>query len=88
MSDETHPVQAHHRNTREGSRIPKAVALAAYEVYCELYGAQPALVDLEGQGCRGGFGVNELVAFLYARGFPKAEWRARADEAIRGIVNL
>lgn len=35
--------------------------------------------------CRGGFGKGELVAFLYARSFPKIEWERRVDEALRGM---
>jgi hypothetical protein len=58
------------------------VTMRAYEVYCELYGEQPAMVT---GGCRGGFGVGEIVAFLYARSFPKAEWRTRFEEALRGL---
>jgi len=55
--------------------------MAAYEVYCELYGAQEALVT---GGCRGGMSQGELIAFLYARSFPRSEWRRRVDEAFRG----
>lgn len=81
---ETHPVQTRpHHHT--GARVPKAVTMAAYEVYCHVWSPQPALI--EGH-CRGGFGAGELVAFLYARSFPKAEWRARFEEACKGMVNL
>lgn len=55
--------------------------LRAYEVYCHMYGPQPAMVDVA-KGCRGGFCTNELIAFLYARTFPKSEWRQRVDEAL------
>lgn len=41
--------------------IPEAVYRAAYEVYCYLYGPQPAMVDIE-KGCRGGFTPGELIA--------------------------
>lgn len=75
-----HPVQVN-RNVR-GAACPQAVTLAAYEVYCTLYGPQEAMVT---GGCRGGFGTGELIAFLYARAFPKAEWRRRVDEAFRGM---
>jgi hypothetical protein len=34
-------------------------------------------------GCRGGFGLYELIAFLYARSFPKDEWEKRAEEAFQ-----
>jgi hypothetical protein len=39
-------------------------------------------------GCRGGFGAGELIAFLYARSFPKDEWRKRFDEALKGMKQL
>lgn len=39
-------------------------------------------------GCRGGFSTGELIAFLYARSFPKAEWSARVREAFNGSESL
>lgn len=77
----THPVQAQPRN-RHPAQAPVCVTMAAYEVYCALHGAQEALVS---GSCRGGFGVGELVAFLYARAFPREEWRQRVDEALTGL---
>jgi hypothetical protein len=71
-----HPVQT----LRAPNHLPESVVLAAYEVYCHVYAPQPAMVDVE-RGCRGGFSVGEIIAFLYARSFPKAEWRWRVDEA-------
>lgn len=83
MSDvETHPVQV--SRNRPGA-IRADVSLAAYEVYCHLYGPQEAMVT---NGCRGGFSSGELIAFLYAKSFPKKEWRRRVDEAFRGMKNL
>ncbi len=79
----THPVQNH--NCRRGARVPVAVTMRAYEVYKEICGEQEALITGE---CRGGFGVNELIAFLYAGTFSSDEWRARFDEALTGMVNL
>lgn len=77
------PVQMNRRfRTLETGRIPKAVYLRAYEVYCGVYGPQDAMID-EGRGCRGGFHVQEIVAFLYARSFPREEWDARIEEAHR-----
>ena len=70
---------------REQGWAPKTVTMAAYEVYCHVYGSQEAMVT---GSCRGGFSTGELIAFLYARSFPKAEWRARVDEAFRGAKNL
>jgi hypothetical protein len=83
MADQTefHPIQI--LDIERHRSVPASVALRAYEVYCHLFGAQPAIVDLKGRGCRGGFGAGELIAFLYARSFPKEEWRVRFDEAIR-----
>lgn len=59
--------------------------MAAYEVYCAIHGPQPAMVT---GGCRGGFGVAELIAFLYARSFPREEWRKRVDEAFVGMEHI
>jgi hypothetical protein len=81
---ETHPVQTN-AYRREGARVPQAITMAAYEVYCHVWAPQSALIEGD---CRGGFGAGELVAFLYARSFPKAEWKARFQEACRGMVNL
>jgi hypothetical protein len=76
----THPVQTSccHR----GGTCPQVVTLAAYEVYSHVYGPQPALIE---GWCRGGFSQGELIAFLYARSFPKSEWRQRVDEAMTGM---
>lgn len=78
----THPIQVERtRNGRPGA-APQAVTLRAYEVYKACYGEQEALVT---GWCRGGFGVGELIAFLYARSFPREEWQARVDEALDGL---
>lgn len=79
MADEVpiHPVQ-----NAKISYCPQVVTLRAYEVYKHVYGEQPALIT---GWCRGGFGVGELIAFLYAYGFPKSEWRQRVDEAFKGM---
>lgn len=65
-----------------GGVVPQAVTMAAYEVYSAVYGPQEAMIT---DGCRGGFSQGELIAFLYARAFPKTEWRARVDEAFAGM---
>ena len=81
-SIETHPVQT----PRHGQAVaPTKVTLRAYEVYCHEYGAQSAMVT---GWCRGGFSTGELIAFLYARSFPKEEWHARCREAFEGMKNL
>jgi hypothetical protein len=80
MSDAlTHPIQTECCN--RGGAAPQAVTLRAYEVYKHVYGAQEAMIT---GGCRGGFGIGELIAFLYAHSFPREEWRARVDEALEG----
>lgn len=56
--------------------------MAAYEVYCAVYGPQEAMVT---DGCRGGFSHGELITFLYARAFPRSEWTARVEEAFSGM---
>jgi hypothetical protein len=85
MSDvETHPIQCRPRPGKQ-TRVSTKVSLAAYEVYCAVWSPQPALVT---GNCRGGFGVGELVALLYARSFPREEWRARFEEACKGMDGL
>ena len=88
MDVETHPVQTHHIRLHTQTRVPKVVTMRAYEVYCDVCSPQEALIDDEGRGCRGGFGIGELIAFLYARSFPKKEWDARFNEAQRGMENI
>lgn len=80
------PIQTHGVGKKSG-RLGESMYMAAYEVYSHVYGAQQAMIDLE-RGCRGGFGVDEIVAFLYARGFPKDQWRARVNEAFRNMEGL
>lgn len=62
----------------EKATIPRVVHMAAYDVYKVVHGEQTALIE---GWCRGGFHVNELIPFLYARSFPKSEWRDRVTEA-------
>ncbi len=76
-----HPVQIHYRHGMSG-RCPTSVTMRAYEVYSHLYSPQEAMVT---GGCRGGFGIGELMAFLYARSFPKEEWSKRVQEAFAGM---
>jgi hypothetical protein len=78
---ETHPVQ-NHKRPHVACACPTVVTMRAYEVYCHIYSPQPAMVT---GGCRGGFGAGELIAFLYARSFPKDEWSKRVDEALTGM---
>lgn len=68
----------------KSGKIPWDIHMVAYEVYCEVYGAQEAMIDHE-RGCRGGWGEGELIAFLYARTFPRKEWRRIVSNAFEGI---
>ena len=78
-----HPVQVMRRSYNQTSgHAPQSVTMRAYEVYCAVYSPQEAMVT---GGCRGGFSTGELVAFLYARSFPKEEWSRRVDEAFRDL---
>jgi len=79
---ETHPVQLKLRSQTASGKLHKLVTLKAYEVYCHLYGEQEAMIT---NGCRGGFGLDEIIAFLYAHTFPKSEWENRVDEAFIGM---
>lgn len=80
--DKVHPVQRSNRPAYEKGQAPQSVTLRAYEVYAAVHGSQEAMIT---GGCRGGFSVGELIAFLYASGFPKKEWRERSEEAMRGL---
>lgn len=80
----THPVQTLGIN-KGASKIPKSVALKAYEVYCEVYSPQEAMIK---DGCRGGFSVGEIIALLYASSFPKNEWSDRVTECFSDMENL
>ena len=82
---ETHPVQRSHLIPRDQPVVPKVVSMRAYEAYSSIYSPQEELITGD---CRGGFGVGELIAFLYARTFPKAEWRTRFEEALIGMKHL
>lgn len=79
------PMQVMLGYNREDGAIAEPVYMAAYEVYSHVHGPQPAMIE---GGCRGGFSSGEVIAFLYARSFPKAEWRQRADEAFNGMRGL
>lgn len=81
---ETHPAQVQGRQGPR-ARLPKIVTMRAYEVYCHVFAPQEALVTGD---CRGGMFAGELIAYLYARSFPQNEWRARVDEAFRGMEHL
>lgn len=77
-----HPIQVPRGPLRGRACLRTEVTLRAYEVYRHLYGEQRELIE---GGCRGGLGAGEVVAFLYARSFPQAEWRMRVDEAFRNM---
>ena len=76
------PIQKSQLLRRECATVPEDIYMAAYEVYCEVYSPQKAIVTGD---CRGGFGIGELVAFLYAKSFPKELWRAKVKEAFHGM---
>jgi len=78
---ETFPVQSNPTN-RKNATAPKVLVMRAYEVYCHVFAPQEAMVTGH---CRGGFASGELIAFLYARSFPKEEWKARVEEALIGL---
>ena len=83
----THPVQSVNVKPYRhlSCRLPQAVTLRAYEVYCHIHGKQDAMVT---GGCRGGFHISEIISFLYARSFPKEEWEIRARESDNGMENI
>lgn len=82
---EVHPVQTKRGGGHPDGQAPTVVTLRAYEVYAHIHHPQPAMIT---GGCRGGFGAGEIIAFLYAHTFPKAEWDARVKEALRGMKGI
>lgn len=77
----TFPIQAVARSHHsKRAVVPRDVYMAAYEVYAGIFAPQDSMIKDE---CCGGFGTGELIAFLYARAFPRAEWRQRMDEALK-----
>lgn len=44
--------------------IPWSLHLEAYDAYCKKWSPQPALIDWNGRGCRGGFSTGELDDFI------------------------
>lgn len=80
--DDIHPVQT---VDHKGGKLKICVTLKAYEVYSHVCGPQETMITGH---CRGGFSTGELIAFLYARSFPKDEWRSRVDEAFHGMKHI
>ena len=78
----TFPIQATAKHPAHYAQMPRCVYMAAYEVYSAVFSTQKAMVT---GGCRGGFGNGELIAFLYARSFPRQEWAARFEEALKDM---
>lgn len=58
VSDKRAPVQGYPPG------IPWSMHLRAYGGYCKKWSPQPALIDLEGRNCRGGFSTGELDDFI------------------------
>lgn len=79
------PIQTAQQGRRGAGKLGRDIYMLAYEVYSAVYGSQEALIE---DGCRGGFSTGEVIAFLYARNFPKAEWPKRVDEAFTNMENL
>ena len=78
------PVQTR-QPIHDGAKVNELVYMAAYEVYCEVFGSQQTLIE---GSCRGGFGAGELMAYLYARAFSRKEWRKRVHEALDRMEQL
>ena len=82
----THPVMTsppRARDRERNARVPAVVTERAYEVYADMYGKTRSLEHICCE--RGGFTAGELIALLYARSFPKEEWRDREHEAVIGM---
>lgn len=80
----THPVKTDHL-FGQAAKVPQTVSLAAYEVRLHVYGPQEVMMPGD---CQNEFTAGQLVAFLYARSFPKSEWSVRVAEALHGMDGL
>lgn len=81
----SYPVQLQWHRPSESGQVNESLHMAAYEVYSSIFKSQPAMTE---GSCRWGFGAGELIALLYARTIPKAEWRVRFEQALVGMRNL
>lgn len=70
LTEKRAPVQGY------SAGIPWAMHLRAYDAYCKMFSPQPAMIDLQGRNCRGGFHVNELDEFIPG-------WRDELSEITR-----
>lgn len=61
--------------------IPWEMHLRAYDAYCAKWSPQPALIDLAGRNCRGGFSVGELDMFIPG-------WRDELSERTRLLKEI
>ena len=62
----------------DDATINPEVHEAAHEVWATVYPASAAVPRLR-------FGVGEVIAFLYARSFPKEQWKQRVEMALEGM---
>lgn len=58
MAEKMAPVQGY------SAGIPWHMHLRAYDAYSKKWSPQPAMIDLEGRNCRGGFSTGELDDFI------------------------
>lgn len=68
---------------RPQATVNEDVAKRAFEVYDHIFNGCQSFEQLHK---RGGFGVGEITAFLYAWPFPRNEWSKRVDEALEGTI--
>lgn len=62
--------------------LDRRIVERAYEVYNTLHPGQ----TLDDLNRRSGLSVGEIVAFLYARTFPRNEWAPRSNEAFNALT--
>jgi hypothetical protein len=72
------PIQMPRSSYTYKGKVQEGISRQAYAVYSHIYGDSQSFERLNE---RGGFGIGELVAYLYAHSYPKVEWRKRADAA-------
>ena len=84
MTMKQFPVQIR-QPIHSGAKVNESVYMATYEVYSHVYGPQVEMIQ---GNCRGGFSAGEIIAFLYARSFPKEQWLLKVEEAWKDMEQL
>jgi hypothetical protein len=82
MTVQFHPVHMPD-NLTLGRFVSAALTERAFEIHVFMHGSEPSLKSINR---RGGLSYPQLIAYLYAYGFPREECFDRVQEALNGVV--